>query len=243
MAQVGLLLPSLRTHPLWKYAHHRPGILRYAWDYIPHGRNQAKYASNAPAVKPPDSSIHESLFPESLTPLDSQVDYSPPAVLPIPSAGCGDPDLPTAAICPLCYAGFDDYHHLLVECSHKELCERRQRIIRSLQVQAALASKDLPTAVGAYIDKFLGCLLQPDPKRLSHSIWLMRPFLPTLQAIDATMSHKEYNRNVLVPLADAIPNLMRQLFEEVAPLWRRRCDLLALRARSAAGSLLHHEPS
>ena len=117
--------------------------------------------------------------------------YSPPEVLPIPSAGCGDPDLPTAALCPLCYTGFDDYHYLLVECSHKELCERRQRIICSLQVQAALTFKDLPTAVGAYIDKFLGCLLQPDPSRLSHSIWLMRPFLPTLQAIDATMSHKE----------------------------------------------------
>jgi hypothetical protein len=223
-AQLGLLLPSLKTHPLWKYAHHRPEILRYAWDYIPHGRNQAKIRSKSSHMTADDLHLPYSLSPDIhllTTPLDDPLTSEPIA-----------PNLPTAALCPLCYAGFDDYHHLLVECPHRELCLRRNRIIRGLLDQSAKKSQGLPPAVGAYIEKFLGCLSTPDPLRLSHAIWLMRPFLPTLLSIDATMSHAVYPREVLVPLTEAIPSLMCSLFEEVAPLWRRRCEILAARHRS-----------
>jgi hypothetical protein len=66
----------------------------------------------------------------------------------------------------------------------------------------------------------------------------MRPFLPTLLSIDASMSHAAYPREVLVPLTEAIPHLMCALFEEVAPLWRRRCDILAARQRAGPAPLI-----
>ena len=40
---LGLLLPSLRKHPYWKHPHNRAELLRLLWDYIPHGRNIAKF--------------------------------------------------------------------------------------------------------------------------------------------------------------------------------------------------------
>ena len=105
-----------KTHSLWKYAHHRPGILRYAWDYIPHGRNQAKIRSksslNSDIMPADDLQLPYSLSPDIhllATPRDDPLTSKPIA-----------PNLPTAALCPLCYAGFDDYHHLLVECPHRE---------------------------------------------------------------------------------------------------------------------------
>ena len=45
-------------------------------------------------------------------------------------------------------------------------------------------------------------------------------------------------REVLVPLTEAIPHLMCALFEEVAPLWRRRCDILAARQRAGPAPLI-----
>ena len=219
-AQTGLLLEALRTHPLWKYPHHRPGILRYLWDYIPHGRNQAKSRKVHTGETHPDDPPVE---PE-VTMADSP---SPPSDPHTGSTQLTDAEPVARIMCQLCSAGPDDMHHLLVECEHPELSRRRGLILASLSREYAEKTRTMPPAVGAYIDHLLTCLHKPDPLRLSHAIWLMRPFMDTLTKLDERMSHKQYDRSVLVPLTQAVPNVMRALFEEVAPLWRHRCLILA----------------
>ena len=52
--------------------------------------------------------------------------------------------------------------------------------------------------------------------------------MSTLKELDDIMSNPTYPRSVLVPLTDLVPHLMCDLFEEVVPLWRKRCALAAM---------------
>ena len=234
-AQVGLMLPALETHPLWKYPHHRPIIQRILWDGIPHARNQAKYAADAPALVQPEEDTFTPTSSPHLTPVESLAQEHSPTIYSDDSQRTDAAPVATL-ICQLCQTGPDDLHHLLVECTQLELCAKRGEILHDLEVEYARKSAVLPPAVGVYLQHVFMCLRSPDPTRLSHGFWLTRPFSATTLELDRQMSHPAYDRSVLVPLTQLMLNVMRSLLEEVAPLWRRSRALLALQIGPTAAA-------
>ena len=142
-AQVGLMLPALETHSLWKYPHHRPSIQRFLWDGIPHARNQAKYAADAPAPVLPEEDTFTPTSSPYLMPEESLTQEHSPTIYSNDSQRTDAAPVATL-ICQLCQTGPDDLHHLLVECTQLELCSKRGEILHDLEVEYARKSAVLP---------------------------------------------------------------------------------------------------
>ena len=176
-SQLGLLQAMLCKHQEWKYKRLRALLLRYLWDYLPHGRTFAKQ--------------------------DGQ---------PIP-------------VCPICLCDHDDLHHILVECTHPTIKAHRLTVL-SNAIKALRRTKSLPHEVLQYAQVLTSLLQIPDPSRLSHAIWLGRPFLPTLLLADEMMNCPSYPSSIITQLAFHLPTFLLSLFEGAIAIWKLRCKIL-----------------
>ena len=176
-ARLGLLTAMLHKHSLWKFKRLRTMLMRYLWDYLPHGRTFAKQeGANIP-------------------------------------------------VCPLCHLDADDLHHLLVECSYPSIASLRRTYLNK-SLQSLRSSSRVPQLVIDYARTLTRLLTIPDPSRLSHAIWLGRPFLSTLLAADDLMPRDHYQGAILSQLAYHLPSFLLALFEGVIELWKTRCKLI-----------------
>ena len=127
--------------------------------------------------------------------------------------------------CPICDTDRDDLHHILVECQHPRMLEARRSILAEAYA-GFRANPYLPRPALTYALNLIQLLQIPDATRLSHAIWLGRPFLATLEAADELMPRKSYPSSTLAHIHHHLPTLLLALFEGAILLWKLRCKLL-----------------
>ena len=176
-ARLGLLNAMLCKHQDWKYLRLRALLMRYLWDYLPHGRTFSK----------------------------NEGDIIPP--------------------CPLCGLDIDDLHHMLVECLHPSIKALRLSYLAKA-LQGLRRTPHVSPPVVAYAKTLTRLLAIPDPNRLSHAIWLGRPFFATLEAADHLMPQPHYHSSILSQLTFHLPTFLLALFEGVIDIWKTRCKLI-----------------
>jgi hypothetical protein len=125
----------------------------------------------------------------------------------------------------LCHQDMDDLHHLLVECEYPQIKSLRRSYL-SKSLQTLRSSSYVPPLVSEYARTLSRLLSIPDPSRLSHAIWLGRPFLSTLKAADDLMPRAQYQGALISQLAYHLPFFLLTLFEGVIDLWKTRCKLI-----------------
>ena len=176
-AQLGLLNAMLSKHEQWKFKRLRALLMRYLWDYLPHGRTFAKTEGD---------------------------------VLPL---------------CSLCGLDIDDLHHMLVECQLPAILSlRKSYLAKAVRTLSSTLHTSIP--VISYAKTLARLLAIPDSTRLSHAIWLGRPFLATLKAADNLITQKLYQSSILSQLIYHLPTFLLVLFEGVTDIWKSRCKLI-----------------
>ena len=130
--------------------------------------------------------------------------------------------------CELCQTSTegdpDDLHHLLVVCPHPAICSLRDSTLRAALGRIYATSALLPLAK-TYFGLIDQVLRSPDPTRLSHALWVARPFQSTLMHLDSLMPSSLLSSSVLVQLAHLLPKYLVELLDGLIALWRLHCQL------------------